>query len=77
MSVNVKTACRDCIHENVCRNVSRPELFQKQLCDTNYGSGPNDDYGYDEMSDYYRINIDISCKDFIKRTPVTRSVKEV
>ena len=73
MSVNVKTYCRDCIHEKVCRNTGRPELFQQRLCDTNYGSGPNDDYGYDEVSDSYNISIDISCNDFDKRTPVTRS----
>jgi len=73
MSVNLKTACRDCIHEKVCRNVGRPEAFRERLCNTNYGSGPNDDYGYDDMSDSYRISIDISCEDFEKRTSVARN----
>ena len=37
MSVNLKTACRDCVHEKVCRNVGRPEAFQMRLISISKG----------------------------------------
>ena len=72
MSVNVKTNCKNCVHEKVCRNNGRPESFKRRMENTNYGKGPNDDYGLDTMSDSYHISIDISCNDFEKSVPVPR-----
>lgn len=64
MSVNLKTNCEHCVHEKVCRNNGRPESFKRKIENTNYGDGPNDDYGLDTMSNSYHITIDISCNDF-------------
>ena len=75
MSVNLKTNCEHCIHEKVCRNIGRPEAFKKRIENTNYGSGPNDDYGLDTMSDRYHIAIDISCNDF-EMVMLSRRIKE-
>lgn len=33
-----------------------------------------DDYDWNTMSDYYRVNIDISCLDFEKSIPIPRTV---
>ncbi|MCM1090054.1 MAG: hypothetical protein NC413_04370 [Muribaculum sp.] len=40
-----------------------------KLKDTNYGSGPNDDYGWDVMSDHLNIKIEFSCPDYEERRP--------
>ena len=72
MSVNLKTNCKNCVHEKVCRNNGMPELFKRRIENTNYDIGPNDDYGLDTISDRYHITIDISCNDFEKSVPVPR-----
>ena len=75
MSVNLKTNCKNCVHEKVCRNNGRPESFKRRIENTNYGKGPNDDYGLDTMSNSYHISIDISCKDF-EMVMLPRRIKE-
>lgn len=72
MSVNLKTNCKNCVHEKVCKNHGKAELFNERICDLTYGSGPNDDYDWKTMSDCYRVQIDISCMDFEKRVPNPR-----
>ena len=74
MGVNLKTNCKDCIHEKVCKNHGIAESFSKRLSDLNYGCGPNDDYDWGTMSDHYHVKIDISCSDFEKRIPIKRTV---
>lgn len=64
MAISLKTNCDTCIHKNVCKNVGRARIFINRLLDTTYGDGPNDNYGMGAMSEHYRINIDVSCKDF-------------
>lgn len=73
MSVNLKTKCEDCTHKIICRNRNEAKHFADKLKHTNYGDGPNDDYDYSTMSDHYRVNIDISCKDFEQAKPVPRT----
>lgn len=73
MSVNLKTDCKDCIHEKVCKNHNQTKYFADRLQRINYGDGPNDDYSWDTMSDHYHVNIDISCKDFEQAKPVPRT----
>ena len=72
MSVNLKTNCKDCVHEKVCKNHGRAESFNERMCDLTYGSGTNDDYNWKTMSDHYHVQIDISCIDFEKRVPTPR-----
>ena len=63
MSVNLKTNCKDCVHEKVCKNHGMAESFNERICGLIYGSGTNDGY------DYYHMKIDISCIDFEKKVP--------
>ena len=72
MSVNLKTNCKNCVHEKVCKNHGRAEWFNERMCDLTYGAGPNDDCDWKTMSDHYRVQIDISCMDFEKRVPTPR-----
>lgn len=73
MSINLKTDCEKCTHKNVCRNNGMAKIIGEKLKRINYGSGPNDDYDYGLMSDWYHVNIDISCADFEQVKPVPRT----
>lgn len=72
--INLKTNCEDCVHAKVCKNRDNAKSFKNRLLENNYGLGPNDDYDWNTMSDYYRVNIDISCLDFEKSIPIPRTV---
>ena len=65
--IKLKTDCTKCIHAKVCKNKNNVKIFYERLCDLTYGSGPNDDYDWNIMSDHYRVNVDISCPDFEKK----------
>ena len=67
MAINLKTNCNNCIHANVCRNHGQAAIFEKKLKSVNYGDGPNNDYDFGAMSNYYHVNIDISCYDYCER----------
>ena len=64
--INLKTNCEECIHVKICKNKNNAKNFCERLSDLTYGSGPNDDYDWNTMSDHYNVNIDISCPDFKK-----------
>ena len=53
--INLKTNCKNCVHEKVCKNHGKAELFNERICDLTYGSGTNDDYDWKTMSDCYRV----------------------
>ena len=68
MAVNLKTNCNNCIHANVCKNRGQAAIFEKKLKSINYGDGPiSADYDFGTMSNYYHVNIDISCNDYCTR----------
>ena len=75
MGVNLKTNCKDCIHEKVCKNRGIAESFNKRLSELTYGCGPNDDYDWNTMSDCYHVKIDISCSDFERIIPVKKNCR--
>lgn len=62
--LRLKTDCNKCLHRNVCKNKDNAKAAMNKLKDTNYGKGPNDDYGWDIMSDVLHINIEFSCPDY-------------
>lgn len=62
--INLKTECKDCIHEKVCKNKGNPIWIKNKLAEMTLGSGPNDDYDWATMTDAYRVKIDISCSDY-------------
>lgn len=71
--INLRTNCEECIHSKVCKNKNNPKTFCDKLKNLNYGTGPNDDYDWDTMSNHYNVKIDISCLDFEKKDrPVLR-----
>lgn len=62
--LRLKTDCNKCLHRNVCKNKGNARMAMKKLKDTNFGDSPNDDYGWDIMSDALHINIEFSCPDY-------------
>lgn len=62
-----KTHCEECIHCKVCKNKDNSKRLSERLRDLTYGSGPNDDYDWNTMSNSYNVNIEMSCPDFEKK----------
>ena len=62
--IKLKTDCKDCIHEKVCKNKDNAKHAMEKLNNTRYGNGPNDDYDWDIMMDTQHVNIEFSCPDF-------------
>lgn len=67
--ISLRTDCDKCTHAKVCKNRNNAKAAVEKLKNTNYGSGPNDDYGWDVMSEHMNIKIDISCPDYEERRP--------
>lgn len=65
----LKTDCNKCSHVKVCKNQNNAKNAMEKLKSTNYGDGPNDDYGWDVMSDHLNIKIEFSCPDYEERRP--------
>ena len=72
--ITLKTDCDNCIHSKVCGRKDRPKYVREKLGDLIFGKGPNDDYDWDTMMEHYKVDIDISCPDFDKIVPVSRTV---
>ena len=64
MSITLKTNCKECIHNKLCRHVNNAENLMNELKEKTYGEGPNDDYDWDTMSEHFHVNIEFSCPDF-------------
>ena len=62
--IKVTTDCEKCIHNKMCRYRNNVKHDAEKLKNTRYGNGPNDDYGWDIMSDHNHVTITFSCKDF-------------
>ena len=65
--LKLRTDCNDCLHSKVCKNKNKAKSAMEKLKNANYGKGPNDDYGWDVISDAMHVNIDFSCLDFDKK----------
>ena len=63
--INLKTNCDNCIHAEVCKRKDKPKYICEKLGDLTFGKGPNDVYDWDTMMEQYKVNVDISCPDFI------------
>lgn len=70
--IQLKTKCKDCIHEKVCRNVSIPDRLKSHIENVNYGGEQNRIYKLGDMTNNYHINIDVSCANFEMQRPVTK-----
>lgn len=67
--LKLKTDCDRCSHVKVCKNRNNAKQAMEKLKNMNYGSGPNDDYGWDIMSDHLNIKIEFFCPDYEERRP--------
>lgn len=70
--ITLKTDCTNCIHSKVCKNYNEPKNMYNKLKDLRFGTGPNDDYDWNTMSESYRVNIDVSCKDCQRQVSTPR-----
>lgn len=68
--IELRTDCDKCSHVKVCKNRNNAKNAMEKLKNMNYGSGPNDDYGWDFMSEHSNIKIGFSCLDYEERRPV-------
>lgn len=62
--IKLKTDCKDCIHEKVCKNKNNAKYDMEKLKNTMYGKGPNDDYYWYIMMEARHVDIEFSCPDF-------------
>ena len=62
--IKLATDCKDCIHSKMCKNKDNAKYDMEKLKRTNYGKGPNDDYGWDLMISSRNVDITFSCPDF-------------
>lgn len=65
--IKLKTECNKCYHQKVCKNKDHAKQAVEKLSNTTYGNGPNNDYGWDIMSDHLNIKIEFSCLDYEER----------
>lgn len=72
--IKLNTRCKYCVHSEVCKNINKPKYFADHLSEVNYGDGPNDDYDFGTMSEAFNVDIDISCKNYKKIIPESRTV---
>lgn len=75
--IKLKTDCKDCIHEKVCKNKNNAKHAMQRLNSSIYGKGPNDDYDWEYMMNALHVDIEFSCPDFssnpaVRRPPVFR-----
>lgn len=75
--IKLKTDCKDCIHEKVCKNKNNAKYDMQRLNSSIYGKGPNDDYNWEYMMNARHVDIEFSCPDFssnpaVRRPPVFR-----
>lgn len=62
--IKLETDCNDCIYSKMCKNKDNAKNDMEKLKRTNYGKGPNDDYGWDLMMRSRNVVITFSCPDF-------------
>lgn len=70
--ITLRTDCKDCIHEKVCRNKDNAKSAMERLKNMQYGKGPNDDYDWDTMMKHKNVDVMFSCPDYKKSTRETQ-----
>ena len=63
--ITLKTKCKNCIHNKMCKNRDNAETDMNKLKNMNYGKGPNDDYTWEDISNSRNVNIVFSCPDYM------------
>ena len=66
----LKEDCEKCSHNVVCKNKNNAKNAMEKLKNTRYGDGPNDDYGWDIMSNNLNITITFSCPDYMDKESI-------
>ena len=65
--MELKTNCKDCLHNKMCRFKGNAESDFEKLAGTTYGDGVNDDYSWEIMLSSRHVNVTFSCADFLKK----------
>lgn len=72
--IKLKTDCKDCMHEKVCKNKNNAKYDMEKLKKSQYGRGPNDDYDWGFMMDARHVDIEFSCPDFTSGIGIRRGI---
>ena len=62
--IKLKTDCDTCLHKDICRYKDNAKVDMNKLKDMNYGTDPNDDYSWDDISESRHVDIAFSCTDY-------------
>ena len=62
--IKLKTDCDTCLHKDICKYKDNAKIDMNKLKDMNYGTGPNDDYYWDDISKSRHVDIAFSCTDY-------------
>ena len=62
--IKLKTDCDTCLHKDICRYKDNAKVDMNKLKDMNYGTGPNDDYSWGDISNSRHVDITFSCTDY-------------
>lgn len=68
--IYLENDCSKCIHKEMCKYEGNAKHDMEKLMNTTYGTGPNDDYDWNTMSDVNHVTIRFSCKSFREETKV-------
>ena len=62
--IKLKTDCDTCLHKDICKYKDNAKIDMNKLKDMNYGTGSNDDYSWDDISESRHVDIAFSCTDY-------------
>lgn len=72
MAIVLKSDCKLCEHNKVCRYKDNAKNDAEKLKKMTYGPGPNNDYDWDTMSTNRNVKITFECPGYKENQPVWR-----
>lgn len=65
MAIKATTDCEKCAHKEVCMYGNYVKGDMQKLSGIRYGKGPNDDFGWGDISTIHGYDIIFSCPRFM------------
>lgn len=62
--IKLVTDCDACIHKTICKYKDNAKADMNKLKNMNYGTGLNDDYDWETISDSRHVNVTFACSDY-------------
>lgn len=62
--ITITSNCNNCIHSKVCKHKGNAETDMTKLSNMPYGTGPNNDYDWNTMSNHRNVTITFSCPNY-------------